>query len=93
MLLITYDFTDNRTRTKFSKFLQKYGRRVQLSVFEIKNSDRVLNKILLEIEKVYKKKFTLADSILIWSISEADQKKIIRYGYAVHEDEEVVVFS
>jgi CRISPR-associated protein Cas2 len=92
MLLISYDISDNKVRTKFSKFLEKHGRRMQYSVFAIKNSKRVLNLILNEIEVVFMKKFQISDSILIFPISEKDEQKTIKYGYAAHEDEDVVVF-
>jgi CRISPR-associated protein Cas2 len=90
MLLICYDFTNNKTRNKFHKFLKKYGRPIQFSVFEIKNSPRILNIILLEIEKKYKPKFTMADSIIVVPVSVADRKKIRRYGYSVQEEQELV---
>lgn len=93
MLLVSYDFTDDKIRTKFSKFLEKYGRRLQYSVFEIRNSPRVLQNILNEVELVYKKKFTGADSIIIMPVCEGDKKKIRRYGYAENEEKEVVIFS
>ena len=93
MLLISYDFSSDKTRAKFSKFINKYGRRIQYSVYEIRNSERVLQNILNEIELVYKKKFTGADSIVVIPISEADKKKVRRYGYAENEEKEVVVFS
>ena len=90
MLIISYDISNNKVRTKFSNFLKKYWRRLQYSVFEIKNSERILNIILLEINKVYSKKFTVFDSILIFSLCESCKNKIIRYWYAVHEEEELV---
>jgi len=93
MIILTYDISQNKTRTKFSKFLSKYGRRLQFSVFEIKNSARVLDKILLEIEMKFKKMFQPSDSILIWKLTENEEKRIIRYGYSVHEEEELVVFD
>ena len=34
LVLIVYDIPDNKRRTKLSKFLEGYGRRVQKSVFE-----------------------------------------------------------
>jgi CRISPR-associated protein Cas2 len=92
MLMLSYDITDNKTRTRFSKFLSKYGRRLQFSVFEIKNSNRVLEKILVEIELKYKKKFKISDSILIWQLTENEEKRIIRYGYSVHEEKSLVMF-
>ncbi len=45
MYLVLYDIEDDRLRTRFSKFLQKYGRRLQYSVFEVKNSKRILDNI------------------------------------------------
>lgn len=93
MIIISYDITDNKTRTKFNKYLKKFGRSLQYSVIEIKNSPRILNKIILEIDKVYKKRFAQSDSVLIYMISEADEKKIIRYGWTVQEEKPVVFFD
>jgi CRISPR-associated protein Cas2 len=93
MLLISYDFTDDRTRTKFSKFLKKFGRRIQYSVFEIRNSPRVLTNILKEIEFTYKKKFSKSDSIIIIPVCFGCLKKIVRYGYAANEEKDVLIFK
>lgn len=93
MIILTYDISSNRTRTKFSKFISKFGRRLQYSVFEIKNSPRLLDKILVEIEMKYKKMFEPSDSVLIWKLTENEEKRIIRYGYAVHEEEELIIFD
>lgn len=93
MLFVSYDFTDDRTRSKFSKFLEKFGRRVQYSVFKIENSPRALTNILEEVELVYKKKFSNSDSILIFPVCETCKKKAIRYGYAANEDSEVLIFK
>ena len=93
MFIIAYDFSNDKTRTKFSKFIQKFGRKIQYSVYEIKNSQRVLQNILSEVELVYKKSFKGTDSILIFQICEGDKKKIKRYGYAENEEKEVLIFS
>jgi CRISPR-associated protein Cas2 len=93
MILLSYDIANDKVRTKFSKFLNKFGRRMQYSVYEIRNSQRVLQNILNEIELRYKKQFTGADSVVIFQISESDQRKIVRYGYAKNEEETVVIFS
>ncbi|HMT00916.1 MAG TPA: CRISPR-associated endonuclease Cas2 [Candidatus Absconditabacterales bacterium] len=90
MLLISYDISNTKLRTQFSKFIKKHGRRLQFSVYEIKNSERILNIILLEIENNFAKRFEITDSILIVPVCEWCSKKIIRYGYAVHEEEEIV---
>jgi len=93
MYIITYDFESNKKRAKFSKFLEKYGRRIQYSVFEIRNSNRILQNILREIELNYKKSFSGADSILLFSLCEGCKKKVYRYGYAENEEKEIVVFD
>ena len=93
MLIVSYDFQDDKRRAKFAKFLKKYGRRLQYSVFEIKNSQRVLKNIVKEVEYKYKPLFKNTDSILIYRMCKACDGKILRYGYAVHEEEEIVCFE
>lgn len=93
MLIIAYDFTDNKTRSRFSKFLKKYGGKIQYSIYEIRNSQRVLQNILNEIELKYKKSFKNTDSVLIFQMCEGCKKKIVRYGYASNEESSVVVFD
>ena len=68
MLLISYDICNDKVRTKFSKFLSKFGFRLQYSVFEINNSDTVLQNITTEIENTYMKLFTEEDSIIIFKL-------------------------
>lgn len=93
MIIICYDFGNDKVRNKFSKFLKKFGRRVQYSVFEIRNSQRILQNILDEIELKYKKYFRGSDSVLIFRICEGCKKKIVRYGYASNEEEEILFFE
>lgn len=92
MLIVSYDFGDNVRRSMFSKFLKKFGRRIQYSVFEIKNSQRVLENITKEIEMKYKPCFTNSDSVVIIRICEGCKNKIERYGYAANEEKDVVFF-
>jgi len=90
MLIVSYDISSDRVRTNFAKLLRKHGRRLQYSVRELKNSQRILNIVLVAIQKIFAKRFEKTDSILIFQICEGCKKKIIRYGYAVHEEEELV---
>ena len=92
-MIVSYDFSSDKRRTKFSKFLEKYGRRIQYSVFEIKNSPRILENILTEVNLRYKPHFTNADSIVIIKMCEPCKEKVMKFGYAQNEDKEVVVFS
>lgn len=70
MYLVLYDIEDDRLRTRFSKFLQKYGRRLQYSVFEVKNSKRILDNIKTEIKTNFSKKFGQADSVLVYNVGD-----------------------
>lgn len=89
-LIITYDITENKVRTQFSKFLEKYGVRLQFSVFEIQNSKRVLDIVLNTIERKFKDKFEPGDSILIFNVKSAET---IRYGSAELLDNPLIIFE
>ena len=93
MFIVAYDFTNNKVRSGFSRFLKKFGRKIQYSVYEIKNSQRVLQNILDEVELRYKKQFKGSDSVLIFQVCDGCKKKIVRYGYAKNEEKELVFFS
>lgn len=89
MYLIMYDIESNKTRAHFSKFLQKYGRRVQYSVFEIFNSNRILSNIETEIKSRFECDLGQADSILIYQIS--DDSCIRKYGYPLNNDTDLLI--
>lgn len=89
MFLVMYDIQSDKLRTKFSKFLERYGRRLQYSVFEIANSQRILRNIQIEIETSFEKKFTQGDSVLIYSVG--DNACIKRFGYPVNEETTLVI--
>lgn len=79
VIIVAYDISNNKVRTQFSKFLEKYGVRVQFSVFEIQNSTRVLSIVKNAIESKFKTKFDQSDSIYIFT---TNHDKTIRYGSA-----------
>lgn len=89
MLLVSYDISNDKTRTHFSKFLSKFGHRLQYSLFEINNSKRILNLIQIEIQSKYAKRFAESDSIMIFQMSA--NCSITKYGYAKHQDEDLVL--
>jgi len=90
MLLLTYDISDDKVRSEFSNFIQKYGQRVQYSVYKIKNSRRLLDNISVEIEKTFIKKFKNTDSVYVFMICDACQKRVLKFGSATYEDKEVI---
>ena len=89
MLLVSYDISDNKLRTRFSKFLSRFGYRLQYSLFEIRNSERVLENIRTEIKNNFEKEFGQTDSIMIIKIN--PMCEIERYGYAKNDEEDVMI--
>lgn len=89
MYLILYDIESDKLRTKFAKYLGKYGRRLQYSVFEIQNSARILENVKTEIVNRFEKRFEQGDSVLIYSIP--DTACVGRFGYPVNEESDLVV--
>lgn len=89
MIIISYDISNDKLRTKFSKYLCKYGHRIQYSVFEIDNSNKLLNNIICDIENQFSKKFSDEDSVYIFRLSASCE--IIRYGYAKHEESDIII--
>lgn len=81
---MSYDIADDRLRTKFSKYLTRFGHRIQYSVFEIDNSERVLNNIINDITNKFEKVFDQTDSVYIFNMSQ--WCKITRFGYAKNEE-------
>ncbi len=89
MLIIAYDISDDKLRSRFAKLLSKHGYRLQYSLFEIKNSQRILNNIMVDIATDFEPEFDQRDSIIILNLSK--QCKITRYGYAKNDDEELII--
>lgn len=89
MYLIVYDIQSNKLRSHFSKFLKRYGRRVQYSVFEIENSPRILENVKVEILSAFEKRFTQGDSVLIYDIG--DRSCVGRFGYPANEETDLVI--
>lgn len=89
MILVSYDIQDDKLRAKFAKFILKFGERKQYSVYEIKNSQRILSLIKSELDFNFAKKFGEEDSVLI--IETSKTCKISRYGFAKHDDSDIIV--
>ena len=89
MIVVSYDIKDDKVRAKFSKMLLESGAiRLQYSVYEVNNTNRVLENLKLKIEE-FSKVFNGADSVVIFEVSEIKLKK---YGNAIHRDKEIVYF-
>ena len=91
MIIISYDIASDKLRTKFAKYLTRFGHRIQYSVFEIENSNKLLNNIICDIENRYSRQFTEEDSVYIFKMSASCE--VIRYGYAKHEEEDILIIK
>lgn len=90
MLIISYDISDDKLRNRFSKMLTKNGAiRLQYSVYEINNTNRILENLIIKIENQFAKRFDGRDSVIIFDVSSVKLKK---YGRAIHGDVDVVYF-
>lgn len=88
MVIVSYDIADDKKRRRFSKFLEQFGYRIQYSVFEINNSDSIIDNIILKIETEFSKIFNQEDSIMILKLSKTC--KVIKYGYASNNDKDLI---
>ncbi|MCI5581119.1 MAG: CRISPR-associated endonuclease Cas2 [Phocaeicola plebeius] len=89
MIIVSYDIADDKMRTRFAKMLKGYGAiRLQLSVYEVQNTKRIVDNIMAKIE-AYAKHFTNDDSVVVF---EVDTDKLIKYGNAIHRDQPLVIF-
>lgn len=57
MIVISYDISNDKLRTRFSKYLSRFGHRIQYSVFEIDNSESFLSNIETDIKNNFEKYF------------------------------------
>lgn len=89
MVIISYDISDDKKRTRFSKYLEKYGHRIQYSVFEIENSDRILKNIMTDIDNKFMRMFSQEDSVYIFNLSSSCE--VVRYGYAKNEENDLKI--
>ncbi len=88
MIIISYDIKDDKLRTKFAKMLRSQGAiRLQFSVYEVNNTQRVINNIKTKIVDAYSKLFTGADSVMIFN---AAKESVQKFGNAIHRDADIV---
>lgn len=91
MIIVSYDISNDKKRTKFAKYLSRFGHRIQYSVFEIDNSERILKSIVSDLESKFMKQFDQSDSIYIFVMSASCDIK--RYGYAKNEESDFKIIK
>lgn len=91
MLIVSYDIAEDKLRANFAKFLTKFGYRLQYSVYQVKNSKKVLDNIVSEIENTYGKEFKQTDSVIIFQLSQQCKKTC--FGYAKNDEDELLIID
>ena len=91
MIVISYDISDNKKRAKFNKYIKQFGHMLQYSVYEIDNSEKILNNIIADINNHWLKVFDETDSVYIFRLSSSC--KIEKFGYARHEDSDLFIIT
>lgn len=67
MIIVSYDIKNDKLRTRFAKMLRSQGAiRLQFSVYEVNNTQRVIDNIKEKIVGTFSKQFTGADSVMIF---------------------------
>ena len=77
LVLVVYDIPDNKRRTKLSKFLEGYGTRVQLSVFECFISLQEMRQLY---ERVQKRVNPDEDNVRFYWISQDSLSRTLTIG-------------
>ncbi len=83
--------TDGVCHTKFSKYLSRFGDRLQYSVFEIDNSPRIVDNIVNDLKNRYEKLFSQQDSVIIFKLSSSCE--VLRFGYAKNDEKDFIIIS
>ena len=91
MIIISYDIKDNKLRNKFSKYIKKFGYRLQYSVYEITNSKHILANISNQIKNNFDKSFGQNDSVIV--IETSENCKITKFGYAKNDESDIIVID
>ena len=89
MYLVVYDIQNDKLRTQFAKFLERYGIRMQYSVFSVVNSPRILANIKVEIANRFEKRFSQGDSVLVYQVP--DDACVAKFGYPIDDDTDLVI--
>ncbi len=85
--LLIYDIVDNKKRTKFAKYMESYGTRVQKSAFEIRVNKRLFKQMVSGIPQYVSNE----DSVKLYKIY--GDGEVMCWGNAKPEiSEEVLIF-
>jgi CRISPR-associated protein Cas2 len=80
---IIYDFSQDKRRTKFVKALEKYGVRVQYSVFEFSLTKARKTELMTRLKKAEFLQDNTDEAVMIIPVSKDIAQKIERFGNTV----------
>lgn len=87
-VLIIYDITDNKRRTKFAKLMEGYGKRVQKSAFEAMLSEKKYDKLIKEIPNYIDSKQG-EDNVRIYRIT--GRSKVTSWGEVPDFEDDIIL--
>ena len=64
---------------------------MQYSVFEIDNSNRILDNIVTDIKNRFEKCFTQQDSVMVFKLSASCE--VLRFGYAKNDENDFFIIT
>jgi CRISPR-associated protein Cas2 len=85
-VVVTYDISEDKRRTKIHKVLSSYGQWMQFSVFECSLTETQYAKLRNRLNKLIKDQ---EDSIRFYFLCECCQQKVERIGGEAVRDETV----
>lgn len=90
--IVAYDIPSDRFRNRLVKILEKYGERIQFSVFECKLTSAGIDemKARLKMGEFLNGKH---GAISIYPLDEVSVAKIERYGQSPYIDQETVIVT
>ena len=91
MVVVSYDISNDKLRTKFAKYLSRFGHRLQYSVFEFDNSEKIVNNIVNDLKNKNEKSFSQEDSVIIFKLSSSCE--VLRFGYAKNDEKDFIIIS
>ena len=91
MIIVSYDISNDKLRARFSKYLSRFGHRLQYSVFEIDNSSRIIDNIVNDLKNKYEKSFGQEDSVIIFKLSSSCE--VLRFGYAKNDEKDFLIIT
>jgi CRISPR-associated endonuclease Cas2 len=80
---IVYDFESNGRRAKFVRILEKYGVRVQYSIFEFYLTKARKIELVANLQKLNFLEHVAGEAVMIIPIHQDTAKKITRFGNTV----------